>query len=258
MDDPLLQLAGLPGMRSLGNGPLPDDGVDRTPTQRYLYNTRASYDSKGWSKDFLSTDGRVRYLERSNLAPFSTNRNTFLGLPCDHKDDCNIGYNHWTSPSATRFIPCGQMVPYYLNGHGCCPNWLLRGLMLLPLPIREIIYEQIVHYEDLLSWVSTNDESTQTVKTKETDSSFVFKQYYGVPKLEDKIKITTCHAMGEFCWIRGFAEALRRRENDGSQEAKEVLIDFLGFLIPRVLWSMKCCNQRWKSDLNVPIIEVCN
>ncbi|TGO10005.1 hypothetical protein BTUL_0147g00090 [Botrytis tulipae] len=236
MDDPLLRMAGLPGMRSLGNGPLPDDGVDRTPTERYLYNTVELYNSKTWSKDFLSTDGRVRYLERSNLAPLSTNKGTFLGLPCDHKDEWGMCETHFTGPSVTRFIPCGQKMAYYFNGHGCSPNWLLRGLMLLLLPIREIIYEHVVHYDGLLSWVTTND-------------------YYGVPTLEDKIKITTCHAMGEFCWIRGFAEALRRRENDGSQEAKEVLIDFLGFLIPSVVWSMKCCNQRWKSDLNVPIIE---
>ncbi|TGO45122.1 hypothetical protein BOTNAR_0698g00010 [Botryotinia narcissicola] len=100
MDDPLLQMAGLPGIRSLGNGPLPDDGVYHTPTERYLYNTV-----------------------------------------------------------------------------------LLRGLMLLPLPIREIIYEHVVHYESLLSWVSTNDVTTQTVNIKETNSGFVYKQYYGVPTL---------------------------------------------------------------------------
>ncbi|KAF5876606.1 uncharacterized protein Bfra_003012 [Botrytis fragariae] len=137
MGDPLLRMAGLPGMRSLGNGPLPDDGDDRIPTERYLYNTRELYD----------------------------------------------------------------------------------------------------------------------IKTKKPDADFVSNDYYGVPTLEDKIRISMRHAMGEFCWIRGFVEVLRRRENDGSQEAKEVLIDFLGFISTRVVWSVKCCNQEWKSDRNTPIIE---
>ncbi|TGO70575.1 hypothetical protein BELL_0703g00040 [Botrytis elliptica] len=255
MRDPLLQMAGLPGMRSLGNGPLPDDGVDRTPTQRYLYNTLELYDSKNWSKDFLSTDGRVRYMERSNLAPLSANKDTFLGLPCDHKDEWHMGLTHFTCPSVTRFIPCGQKMSYYFNGHGCSPHWLLKGLLLLPLPIREIIYEYVVHHEGLLGWVTTDNISTSTLKAKKPVADFVQERYYGVPTLEDKIQISMCHAMGEFCWVRGFAEALRRRENDGSQEAKEVLIDFLGFLIPRVVWCVKCCNQQWTSDRNGPIIE---
>ncbi|TEY43152.1 hypothetical protein BOTCAL_0377g00010 [Botryotinia calthae] len=206
--DPLLRMAGLPGMRSLGNGPLPDDGVDRTPTERYLYNTRESYDSKGWSKHFLSSDGRVRYLERSNLAPLSTNNDTFLGLPCDHKDEWYLGKTHWTSPSITRLIPCGQKMLYYFNGNGCSPDWLLKGLMLLPWPLRETIYEHTVRFAGLLNWVTANDVSTYPVKI-----------------------------------------------NNGSQNAKDVLIDFLGFLSTRVVWCVKCCNQPWKSDLNNPIVE---
>ncbi|KAF7912331.1 uncharacterized protein EAF01_001352 [Botrytis porri] len=252
MGDPLLRMARLLGMGSLGNGPLPDDGVDRTPTERHFYNTRESYASQGWSNHFLSTDERVRYLERSNLAPLSTNRDTFLALPCDHKDGWYMGATHFTCPSVTRFIPCGQEMAYYFNDHGCSPDWLLKGLMLLPWLIREIIYEHVVHYKGLFSLVTTNDMLTSPTETKKTDSDFASNKYYGVITLENKVGMTTNHAMGEFCWIRGFAEVLRRRESDGSQEAKE---GFLGFICTRVVWSVKCCNQDWKSDRNTPIIE---
>ncbi|TGO50748.1 hypothetical protein BCON_0177g00250 [Botryotinia convoluta] len=211
MEDPLLQMAGLPGMRSLGNGPLPVNGFDRTPTERYLYNTVEFYDSKRWSKDFLSTDGRVRYLERSNLAPFSTNRNTFLGLPCDHKDEWNMAEFHWTSPSVTRFIPCGQKIPYYFNGHGCSSDWLLRGVMRLPFPIREIVYEYVVDYESSLSWVTTNEVSIHPVETEIPVVTSVPKEYAGVPTLENKLKLWSGYTEREVCWVRGFAEALRRK-----------------------------------------------
>ncbi|KAF7943365.1 hypothetical protein EAE96_011292 [Botrytis aclada] len=166
MEDPLLEPAGLPGMRSLGNGPLPDDGVDRTPTERYLYNTRASYDSKGWSKCFLSTDGR-----------------------------------------------------------------------------------------SLLGWLTTNGVTTHPLKDRIPDIVFVSNEYYGVPTLENKFKFWQEYAETEFCWIGGFAEALRRQQINGSQDAKDVLIDFLGFLGARIVWSVKCCNQPWMDDRNTPIIE---
>ncbi|KAF7882878.1 hypothetical protein EAF00_011367 [Botryotinia globosa] len=217
MDDPLLQLAGLPGMRSLGKG-------HSLTTELIAHQHKIIFTTSGHR--MTVEDGRVRYLERSNLAPFSTNRNTFLGLPCDHKDE-----------------------------------WLLKGLMLLPLPIREIVYEHTVHYEGLLSWVTTNEVSTHPLKTRilEVTSipefSSVPEEYDGIPTLENKLKLWSEYAEGEFCWIRGIAEALRRKQNNGSQDAKYVLIDFLGFLSTRIVWCIKCCNQPWMNDLNVPIIE---
>ncbi|KAF7876495.1 hypothetical protein EAF04_001585 [Stromatinia cepivora] len=252
MEDPLLQMAGLPGMRPLGDGPLPDDGVDRTPTERHIYNTR-----------------------ESSLASYATNRNTFLGLPCDHKDQWHRGQYHWTAPSKTRFVPCGQKVPYYFNGYSCSPDWyystspkfrdyahthfrLLKNLMALPLLIRENIFEIVINcvysgdIQSLLYWVTTDEIPTHPLGL---DTSEARTKYDIVPTLENKISNWWNCSVGEFCWVRGFAEALRRRENDGSQEARDVLIDFLGFISRRVVWCVKCGNECWVNDNNTPMIE---
>lgn len=56
--------------------------------------------------------------------------------------------------------------------------------------------------------------------------------------------------------IRGLAEALRKRHNDGNQEAKDILIDFLGSISTRILCYFKCCNALWAYEKNNPAIEL--
>ncbi|ESZ96197.1 hypothetical protein SBOR_3418 [Sclerotinia borealis F-4128] len=224
---------------SLGNGPLPNDGVDRTPTERYLYRSRSSYSVDGWSRKFHASDGRVRYMERKALGPMATNSNTFLGLPCDHKDRWHIGEYHWTGPSPTRSKPCGQKVPYYLNGYSCSSNWLLKNLMTLTYPIRENIYRLTITklpstgYSHLY-WLTTDDQLVHPLMYAGSGAAAVSPEYESIPTLENMVSSIRCYVEGEFCWIRGFAEALRRRRHNGSQEAKEVLIDFLGFISMRI------------------------